>query len=216
MKAIIISGLLTHLSDNIIPFLDKKTDVYCYTWNTDWNGRWMIKLNRYKKYCNDIKVVLEKPKFDKKLYSYFYSTYKTVNMIEDIDKYQRIVKFKPNLDGDVPYVGDTEYYFHKGYIQSNPLLKGFTKEDCIYGSIYYQTMDERIFTSYPLALKKMFHILEDKFISQMIDLDKICTKEYGKEYEGSIFWKLWAENRGVKQIQDIDLKIPNSKNYVKD
>lgn len=212
MNAIIISGLLTHLGDNILPFLDKNTDVYCHTWNIDWNGRWMIKLNRYKKYCNSLKVVMEKPKFEKKLHSYFYSTYRAVNMIQDISKYDKIIKFKPNLDGDVKYVGDLEYYHHKAYIQSRPLLEGISKEDCLYGPIYYKTMDERLFSGYPLAFKKAFHILEDKLVSEVVELDNKLINKYGPTYEGSIFWKFWLESKGVTLIHDIDLILPNNKN----
>jgi hypothetical protein len=210
MKAVIITGLLNHLSDNIIPFLDKETDVFVYTWDTQENGKWGIKLNRYKKYFNNLYYVKQKPRFEKKLHSYFYSTYKTINLIQDIYKYETIVKFKPNVEGDITYVGDLEYYFKKGFLQSRPLLEGITKEECIYGSIYYQTMDERVFSGYPLAFSKMFHILEEEFIHQMIDLDNRCMDKYGHDYEGSIFWKEWAEGKGVKLIQDLDLKIPNS------
>ena len=209
-KAIIISGLLNHLSDNIIPFLDKETDVYCHTWNMDWNGRWMIKLNRYKKYCKNIYITMDVPKFDKKLYSYFYSTYRAVNMIKNIDSYEKIIKFKPNVNGDISYVGDTEFYYTKAYLQSRPLLNLVTKEECIYGAIHYKSMDERIFTSYPLALKKMFHILEEDFVRQLIEQDLICEQLYGKGYEGSLFWKEWANSKDIELIQDIDLKIPYS------
>lgn len=211
MTCIIISGLLVHLSDNIIPFLNKNTDLYVHTYDIPLNERWIIKLNRYKKYVRKLHVQVDNIKFDKKLYSYFYSTYKAANLIQDIDQYEYIIKFKPNVEGNIKYVGDLGYYYHKGYIQSRPLLEGTTKEDCIYGSIYYQTLDERIFSGYPLAFKKMFHILEEEFIQKMYDLDYICIGQYGEYYEGSIFWKLWSEFNGVKQIQDIDLKIPNSK-----
>lgn len=210
-KAIIISGLLTHLSDNIIPFLDKNTDVYCHTWDIGDNKRWALKLNRYKKYCRKLYVVVENPRFDEKRFSYFYSTYRVVNMIKDIDRYQTIIKFKPNVDGDISYVGDTEYYYSKAYLQSRPLLKGVSKDNCLYGTIHYQTMDERIFTTYPSALKKMFHILEERFIERMINFNAFIESTYGDDCEGSIFWKEWAESKGVKLIQDIDLKIPNSK-----
>ena len=64
MKCIIISGLLHKLSDNIIPFLDKETDVYVHTWDMEKNSRWLVKLNRYKKYCNQIKVIFDKPFLD--------------------------------------------------------------------------------------------------------------------------------------------------------
>lgn len=213
MKALIISGLLTHLGDNILPFLDIHTDLYVYTWDDYENGKWGIKLNRYKKYCNNLHYIIEQPRFEKKLHSYFFSTYKTVNLIPDIDKYETIFKFKPNLIGDITYVGDLKYYFWKAQLLSRPLLTGYTKEDCLYGSIYYQTMDERIFSGYPLGFKKMFHILEEEFIHQMIDLDNRCMDKYGENYEGSIFWKEWADSRDVKFIQDLDLKIPNSKQW---
>ena len=210
-KAVIISGYLIDLSVNIIPVLDKNTDVFVHTWDTQENRRWISKLNRFKKYMNNLHVLVEEPKFNKKLYSYFYSTYKAANLIKNIDKYDRIIKFKPNLEEDITYVGDLEYYFRKGYLQSRPLLNGVKKEECIYGSIYYQTMDERFFSGYPLAFSKMFHILEEEFIQRMIDLDEMCIKLHGEDYEGSIFWKLWADVHEVKQIQDIDLKIPNNK-----
>lgn len=213
MKCIFISGLLAHLSDNIIPFLNKETDLHVHTYTLPENKRWLTKLNRYKKYVNNLYVVEEDIKFEKKLYSYFYSTYKAVNLIQNIDQYDSIIKFKPNVEGDIPYVGDLPYYFTKAYLQSRPLLKDVTKEECIYGSVYYQTMDERIFSGYPLAFTKMFHILEEELIQTMIDLDEMCSRLYGKDYEGSIFWKLWAEVNGVKLIQDIDLKIPNSKSW---
>lgn len=210
-KALIISGLLTHLSDNIIPFLDANTDIYCHTWNKDWNGRWLVKLNRYKKYCRNIYTILDKPRFAEKRLSYFYSTYRAVNMIKDIDSYNKIIKFKPNVNGDVSYVGDLDYYYLKAYLQSRPLLKGIPKEDCLYGTIHYQTMDERIFSAHPLALKKMFHILEDRFIEHMVDLNSSVQAKYGDDCEGSLFWKEWAESKGVKLIQDLDLRIPDSK-----
>ena len=213
MKAIIISGLLSNLGDNILPFLDKDTDIFVHTWDIADNSRWVTKLNRYKKYCNELKVVFDKPKFEKKLYSYFYSTWKAVNMIENIDKYDRIIKFKPNLDSDnIKFVGDLAYYFNKAYIQSRPLLKGITKEDCIFGPIYYKTMDERLFSGFPLAFKKAFHILEEELCTEMIALDKSLSKKYGETYEGSIFWKKWFKKQGVTLIHDIDLILPNSKN----
>lgn len=214
MKAIIISGLLIHLGDNILPFLDKNTDIIVHTWDDYENSKWAIKLNRYKKYCKNLYCVIEQPKFKRKLHSYFYSTYKAVNIVDDIFKYKTILKFKPNVDGDVSYVGDLPYYFNKGYLQSRPLLHGVTKEDCLYGSIYYQTMDERIFSGYPLGFSKMFHILEEEFISQMNDLDIALMRKYGHDYEGSIFWKEWADQKNVELIQDLDLKIPNSKPWL--
>lgn len=212
-KAVIISGMLTHLSDNILPFLDKNTDVYCHTWNKDWNGRWLIKLNRYKKYCRNLYTVMDKPKFDEKRLSYFYSTYRAVNMVEDIDKYNKIIKFKPNVEGDISYVGDLEYYFLKAYLQSRPLLNGKLKEDCIYGTVHYRTLDERIFSGFPLAFKKMFHILEEEFITQMLDVNNFIKTKYGTNCEGSLFWEEWCTRKEVPLIQDLDLRIPNSKQW---
>jgi len=210
-NCIVISGLLIHLSDNILPFLNKDTDVYVHTYDIPINKRWIVKLNRYRKYVNSLYVKVENIKFNRKLHSYFYSTYRAVNIIKNINQYDTIIKFKPNVEGDITYVGDLPYYFQKGYLQSRPLLEGYKKEDCIYGSIYYQTLDERIFSGYPLAFKKMFHILEEDFTHQMYSLNKKLSTQYGEDYEGSIFWKEWAEGRDVKQVLDIDLKIPNSK-----
>lgn len=42
-------------------------------------------------------------------------------------------------------------------------------------------------------------------------LDEQLSLKYGNDYEGSIFWKEWFESKGVKLIQDLDLKIPNNK-----
>jgi hypothetical protein len=212
-KAVIISGHLIHLSDNILPFLDKHTDIYCHTWKMDWNSRWLRKLIRYKKYCNDIYTEYQSPVFKEKRLSYFYSTYKAVNMIKDIDSYKTIIKFKPNVDGDISYVGDTEYYFTKAYLQSRPLLNGKLKEDCIYGTVYYKTLDERIFSGYPLAFKKMFHILEGEFITQMHNVNDFIKTKYGTNCEGSLFWEEWAYRKEVPLIQDLDLRIPNSKQW---
>lgn len=210
MKALIISGLLYKLSDNIIPFLDKDTDVFVHTWDMNWNGRWLVKLNRYKKYCNDIRVVSEKPFLDKKLYSYFYSTWKVVNLIKDIDKYSKIIKFKPNVEGDINFVGDIEYYYTKAKIQSRPLLDNITIENSIFGTIHYVTLDERMFTAKPPALKKAFKIPEEEFLDKVYQLDTELTSRFGTEnYEGSIFWTKWFESRGLYPILDIDLKIPN-------
>lgn len=211
MKALIISGLLDNTSDNIIPLLNKETDIFVHTWDLGDNSRWITKLNRYKKYCRDLKVIVDKPVFDKKLYSYFYSTYKAFSFIKDVSSYRSIIKFKPDLEGNIDYAGNIDYYFEKGYLQSRPLLRIEDKESSIFGSIYYKTLDERFFTAYPLALKKAFDILEEEFIQQMYFLDNVLTSKYGENYEGSIFWTEWFERRGIKIIQDLDLKLPNNK-----
>ena len=212
MKAVVLSGYLLNLSDNFKTVCDLNTDVYVHTWKNTENERWVNKLQRYRKYCNSISIEIEEPKFDKKLYSYFYSTWKVVNLIKDIDQYETILKFKPNLDTEsIQYKGSLEKYFHKASIQARPLLQTTVKEECFYGSVYYQTMDERMFSGYPLGFKKVFHTLYKEFYYTMTSLDEqLCTK-YGNDYEGSIFWKEYIENRGVKLIQDLDLKIPNNR-----
>ena len=89
-----ISGFLYNISDNIIPFI-KGNDLYVHTWDTEENKRFIGKLRRYRKYCNNFKLAIQEPKFDFKLFSYFYSTYKAISLVEDIDQYNRIIKFKP-------------------------------------------------------------------------------------------------------------------------
>ena len=210
-KAVIISGMLLHLSDNILPFLDKNTDVYCHTWNRDWNARGLIKLNRFKKYCRNLYTVIEKSIFEEKRLSYFYSTYRAVNMIKDIDSYSIIIKFKPNVDGEIRYVGDLDYYYLKAYLQSRPLLNDKSKEECLYGTVHYKTLDERIFSGYPLAFKKMFHSLEEDFVPEMRYVNNYIKEKYGENCEGSLFWEEWANRKEIPLIQDLDLRIPNNK-----
>lgn len=210
-KAVIISGYIKNISDNIIPFLDKNTDIYIHTWNIE--SRWIKKVERYRKYSNKLTVTTEDFKYKSKLYSYFYSTYKAFTSIKNIDSYDSVIKFKPNLDSPITYKGNIEHYFGKAYLQSYPLLKNQTKENCIYGSIYYQTLDERIFTAYPEGIKKAFNIPFADFEKQMKVLNSKLISKYGENYEGSIFWKEWFEAKGLKLILDLDLKIPNSIKY---
>ena len=208
MDAIIISGLLINLNDNIVPFIEGN-DVFVHTWNTKDNQRWITKLERYRKHTNSLNIIVEKPKYDKKLYSYFYSTTKAVRSIPDIDKYKRLIKFKPNLLlNEIVYEGFLEHYFHKAYISSRPLLTGYSKEDCIYGAQYYKTLDERLFSGYPLAFKKLFHILD--YRDRMLELNSKLESKYGEDYEGSIFWTEWCEANDVPIITDLKLKIPNN------
>ena len=209
-KAVVISGYLHNISDNIIPFIEGN-DVYCHTWNDNDNMRWVGKLKRYEKYSNSISIDIEAPKYKKKTFSYFYSTWYAVNMIKDIDKYEYVIKFKPNIDTDViPYKDNFKSYFNKAYYQSQPLLNGVKYDECFYGSIYYHTMDERIFFGYPLAFKKVFHILYKHLHTDMLRLHDYLTLRYGKIYEGSLFWKEFLENKGVECIQNPDLKIVNN------
>ena len=214
MNAVVISGLLYNISDNIIPFI-KGNDLYVHTWNTEENKRFIGKLRRYQKYCNNFKLAIQEPKFDFKLFSYFYSTYKAISLVEDIDQYNRIIKFKPNLDTlSIQYRGRLGEYFYKASMATRPMLSKVTKEECIYGSIYYRNLDERLFSGYPLAFKKLFRILkEEEFITEMKSLHKELLDRYESDYEGSIFWTNWIENKNIKIIQDTDLKLPNNLVY---
>jgi len=210
MEAVIISGYLKDLSDNIIPFITGN-DLYVHTWNDRDNTRWLNKLERYRKYTNNMICYVEPPKYDKKLYSYFYSTYRALKIIPDIDIYDKIVKFKPNLIGDkIPFKGDTQKYFNKAKLATRPLLREYNKEDCLYGSIYYKNIDERLFSGHSLAFKKNFLILND-IEASMYKLDNTLEQKYGKEYEGSIFWTEWFSNNKTPIIVDTDLNIPNNK-----
>ena len=73
MKAVIISGFINGISDNLKSFIDKDTDIFVHTWQSEDSDRWVNKLNRYKKHCNSIIIKVEEQKYEKKLYSYFYS-----------------------------------------------------------------------------------------------------------------------------------------------
>jgi hypothetical protein len=209
--AIVISGYLVELSDNIIPFLNKDTDVYVHTWDTNENRKWVTKLNRYKKHCREIYVTVDRPiEGYSKLFSYFTSTYRAVHLIDRDKTYSKVVKFKPNIDGEITYRGNISKYYKKAYDHSRPMLKGTSIDDCIFGCSYYQTLDERIFTATPSALYKMFNYQPDVFEKRMISLADGIRIEYGENPEGSIFWKKWIDEHNLHLIQDIDLKLNNN------
>ena len=176
MKAIIISGFLFDLSDNINPFLDKDTDLYIHTWNSSENLRWINKARR-------------------------------------LNQYEYIIKFKPNLDAiRIKYRLCLQESFNKAKVQTRPLLSDKNIDDCFFGSIYYKTLDERLFTGFPKSFRKVFIMPENEFINKSIKLNNKLLEKY-KDYEGSIFWTELIESSGVEIIQDLNLKIPNNKNF---
>lgn len=214
-KAIFISGYLHNLSDNIIPFLNKNTDLYVHTWQGNDNERWIKKLERYKKYCGNFSLMTEKPKFDRKRISYLYSTYAAVKLAKNLDQYNYCIKFKPNLDAEeIQYAPDPSFDFRKAKLQSRPLLIDYTFEDCIYGTIHYKALDERMFTAYPKSLKKLFHRPFKKFYKEIIELDDKLSFLMGRDYEGSLLWTHLFEENGVPIIQDLNLKLPNNKQWL--
>jgi len=218
-KAVFISGFLYNLSDNIIPFLDKETDLFVHSWQTEDNQRWIKKLDRYKKYCNETTFMFTKPEHKRKRISYLQSTYYATSLIKDPYKYKSIVKFKPDLDIDtIEYKEDMSNSFRKAYLQNQPLLNDTTKEECVYGYIHYKAMDERIFTCYPYVIDKMFQddgskSYQDGFMKEAIKLDNKLQWWIAKEYEGSLLWKELFECYNIELIQDINLKLPNNKQW---
>lgn len=210
-KAVIISGFLNELSDNIIPFLNIDTDVYVHTWDTVDNKKWIIKLNRYKKYCNNLYVTVDKPIDEySKLYSYFTSTYRAVGMINNMFEYEKIIKFKPNIDGKIPYEGKIQTYFIKAKLQCRPMLDKVTIDECIFGCSYYHTLDERIFTATPKAIERMFDYEEEEFEVRMMNIYALVKADHGNNPEGSIFWRIWLDAHKLFLIQDTDLKLNNN------
>ena len=214
-KAIFISGYLHYLSDNIKPFLNKNTDIYVHTWQGNDNERWVNKLKRYQKYCNSITIMTEKPKFDRKRISYLYSTYAAIKMAKKLEDYSICIKFKPNLDTEeIEYSPDPSFHFRKAKLQSRPLLEEYTMEDCIYGTVHYKTLDERMFTVYPKVLKKIFHKPFETFYKQITDIDNQFSELMGDNYEGSLLWTQLFEKNNVPIIQDINLKLPNNRQWL--
>lgn len=210
-KAVIISGFLYNLSDNIIPFLDKDTTLCVHTWNTQDNARWINKLNRYKKYCKELSFVSEDLTDREKLMSYFYSTLQAFNLVKD--NCDVVIKFKPNIDTEViPYAGNLNKYYTKAKLQCRPILDSTDINSCIFGKTYYRTLDERIFSGTKLAFNKIFTTFNYK---DALDLNRELKNEYGEGYEGSIFWTKFIESTGIKIIEDTDLIIANNREHEK-
>lgn len=213
MKAVIISGFLDNISDNIIPFLDKETDVYVHTWKkpNSKHSRWVVKLNRYKKFCNRLKINIEDPIYDLKLFSYFYSTHKAVTSIENIDSYDYILKFKPNLNTEkINFNCNIKESFNTAKFLSRPLLDSILIDECIFGLKYYKTLDERMFIGKPFAFKKIFLNLNTDLDTEMKNIHRGLKQKYGKNYEGSIFWTEWINKKGIKVLQSIGSKLSNN------
>lgn len=61
-------------------------------------------------------------------------------------------------------------------------------------------------------LKKYFSLPEKQFINKIEDLNNKLLSKY-QDYEGSIFWTELIESSGVNIIQDLNLKLPNNKNF---
>ena len=213
-RAIIISGLLHNLSDNFIRFVEDLKDevhVYVHTWDDIDNLRWVNKLLRYQDRTR-ITVNMEPcPDFEKK-YLILHSTYKAVNLISDLNKYETIIKFKPDLDTEhIPYNKTIEKYYTEAYLHTYPLMEGKAREDFIYGRVLYKTLDERMFSAYPSAIEKLFRRPYNDYFDDIHNLDKFLQKKYTKNYEGSILWTNYIKERGLDIIQDLTLQIPNCK-----
>lgn len=211
VKAVIVSGFLFDLQSNIKSVLDKDTDLFVHTWDTPENQRWIKKLERYKKYCRNFEIKIEEPQYETKLYSYFYSTYRAFHMMWDFWKhYDLVIKWKPNLDClALRYPANIRKYYMKARIQSRPLLSNYSIEDCIFGVSYYRTLDERVFCGKPQAFANAFDIKFKKFEEQMKRLNTFLIDVHGHDYEGSIFWTNWFEEKEIAIIQDLDLRIPD-------
>lgn len=210
-NAVIISGYLKDLSDNIIPFINKDTDVFVHTWDIPENNKWVVKLNRYKKFCSNLYTVVDKPIENySKLYSYFTSTYRAVKMIPNIQEYDKIIKFKPNIEGEIPYKGKINTYYVKAKLQCRPMLDKVTIDECIFGCSYYHTLDERIFTATPKAIERMFDYGEEEFKVRMMNIYALVKADHGNNPEGSIFWRYWLDTHKLYLIQDNDLKLNNN------
>lgn len=213
-KAVIISGLLTNLSDNFIKFIEglgEEVHTYVHTWNTPDNLRWVNKLMRYQ-HKTSITVNMEVPMYEEKKYLILHSTYQAANLINNLYDYSTIIKFKPNLETDrITYNKNVEQYFTEAAIHAHPLLDGRKKEEFIYGRYLYKTLDERMFTTYPEGIEKLFHRSYTDFFDDIYGLDSYLKKKYVENYEGSILWTNYIKERKLGIIQDLTLKLPNCK-----
>jgi hypothetical protein len=175
-KAVIISGLLSNFSDNFIKFiedLEEEVHTYVHTWNTPDNLRWVNKLMRYQ-HKTRITVNMEIPMYEEKKYLILHSTYQAANLIDNLYDYSTIIKFKPNLETDrIVYNKNVEQYFIEAAIHAHPLLDGKKKEEFIYGRYLYKTLDERMFTTYPEGLEKLFHRSYTDFFDDIYGLDSV-------------------------------------------
>ncbi len=214
-KAIIISGLLTNFSDNFIKFIEdlgEEVDTYVHSWNTPENLRWVNKLMRYQNNTR-ITINLEVPMYEEKKYLILHSTYQAANLIPDLSKYSTIIKFKPDLETRrIEYDKNVEKYFQEAAIHAHPLLNGRKKEDFIYGRYLYKTLDERMFTTYPEGIEKLFKRSYTDFFDDIYALNSYLEKKYTQKYEGSILWTNYIKERKLGIIQDLTLKLPNCKN----
>ena len=214
-KAVIISGLLTNLSDNFIKFVEdlgEEVDTYVHSWNTSENLRWVTKLMRYQSKTR-ITINLEVPMYQEKKDLILHSTYQAANLIPDLYKYSTIIKFKPDLETRrIEYDKNVEQYFQEAAIHAHPLLDGRKKEEFIYGRYLYKTLDERMFTIYPEGIEKLFKRSYTDYFDDIYALDSYLKKKYTENYEGSILWTNYIKERKVGIIQDLTLKLPNCKN----
>ena len=210
-SAIVISGYLHGLSDNILPFLSKNIDLYVHTWKGKGNDRWISKLNRYKSLVNTLRVTVEEPVYYDSIRSLFHSTYIGYQMIDKPSQYNTIIKFKPDIDTDIiPYDFDVEKYYYEARLQFRPLLDKVEYKDCVFGRILHKTLDERIFTAHPNAWKTLFSKEYDTFIRSINSVNYELTSKH-RSYEGSLLWTEYIQKSKLTLIQDTTLQLKNCK-----
>ena len=69
-----------------------------------------------------------------------------------------------------------------------------------------------MFTGYPYGFKKIFKLPYKEFYNKMVSINSNFVEKYG-DYEGSLFWTELIESSGLTLIQDLNLKLPNNKNF---